>query len=219
MGYAVRLMKKRDIPQVTAIEREAFKATSPPTPFERELGNSMACYLVAYRELEEITAEPASYVVESRWSKIRTSFSRLRNSWPLSAFVFGARFSPPALGFIGIWFAVDEVHITAISTKASHRGKGVGELLLLACIDMAAQKGSDVISLEVRVSNQIAQSLYRKYAFRTTGVRKAYYADNKEDAYIMTTDPISSPEYQGRLARLQNAYCRRWGKSTWKASC
>ena len=57
--------------------------------------------------------------------------------------------------------------------------------------------GSRYITLEVRVSNRGAQSLYDKYGFKKVGVRKRYYLDNNEDAYIMTTDSILTPRVQG----------------------
>ena len=41
------------------------------------------------------------------------------------------------------------------------------------------------MSLEVRVSNYVAQSLYRKLGFQDGGIRKGYYTDNQEDALVM----------------------------------
>jgi ribosomal-protein-alanine N-acetyltransferase len=66
----------------------------------------------------------------------------------------------------------------------------------------AAEMGSDRVTLEVRVSNAVAQSLYRKYGFREEGIRPRYYSDNGEDAYIMTVDDIRSPQYRERFNRL-----------------
>jgi ribosomal-protein-alanine N-acetyltransferase len=62
--------------------------------------------------------------------------------------------------------------------------------------------GSDRVTLEVRVSNAVAQNLYRKYGFREEGVRPRYYSDNGEDAYIMTADDVRSPSYTERFDRL-----------------
>ena len=67
------------------------------------------------------------------------------------------------------------------------------------------------VTLEVRVSNDIAKALYSKYGFTERGVRKSYYADNREDAIIMTTDPILSPEYAELFHRLRLDHQRRWG--------
>ena len=44
------------------------------------------------------------------------------------------------------------------------------------------------MTLEVRVSNFVAQDLYKKLGYEICGVRKGYYQDTKEDAYIMWKD-------------------------------
>ena len=59
------------------------------------------------------------------------------------------------------------------------------------------------MTLEVRVSNTSAQVLYRKYGMENAGVRKRYYSDNGEDAYIMWSEPVSSREFQARVAKLR----------------
>ena len=67
---------------------------------------------------------------------------------------------------------VDEAHITAIAVAPAYRGLGVGELLLMGVIDVASGMGAQYVTLEVRVSNSLAQNLYRKYTFKETGVRQ-----------------------------------------------
>ena len=59
------------------------------------------------------------------------------------------------------------------------------------------------LSLEVRVSNAIAQALYRKYGFQIVSTRPRYYSDNNEDAYIMWTEEILSPRYRATYADLK----------------
>ena len=61
------------------------------------------------------------------------------------------------------------------------------------------------MTLEARVSNFIAQRLYKKYSFKSVGIRKGYYSDNREDAVIMTTTPIDTEEY-GRMFRGASGY-------------
>lgn len=58
--------------------------------------------------------------------------------------------------------------------------------------------GMEAMTLEVRVSNHIAQRLYAKFGFQGAGVRKGYYSDNKEDALIMWTDlkALAASSYQ-----------------------
>ena len=68
------------------------------------------------------------------------------------------------------------------------------------------------MTLEARVSNFIAQNLYEKYGFKSVGIRKGYYSDNREDAVIMTTDSIHTEEYQDMFEGLREVYRSRWGE-------
>ena len=62
------------------------------------------------------------------------------------------------------------------------------------------------MTLEARVSNYVAQSLYQKYGFEKVGIRKGYYTDNREDAVIMTTQPINTLAYREKFRSLREAY-------------
>ncbi len=88
-------------------------------------------------------------------------------------------------GFIGIWLVVDESHITNIAVSPDFRCQGIGEKLLLFALEMATHHGARCAILEVRVSNTKAINLYLKHGFRYIGLRKAYYRDNDEDAFLM----------------------------------
>jgi ribosomal-protein-alanine N-acetyltransferase len=70
----------------------------------------------------------------------------------------------------------------------------------------------DEVTLEARVSNFIAQRLYDKYGFNEAGIRKNYYADNKEDAVIMTTDPIHTQTYRDKFYDLEERFLQRYGE-------
>jgi ribosomal-protein-alanine N-acetyltransferase len=87
--------------------------------------------------------------------------------------------------------------------RPQFRRRGFGELLLVALAEVAIDINARWLTLEVRVSNEIAQSLYRKYGFKSAGVRQRYYSDNHEDALIMWTDEIQSPEFQQRFTALR----------------
>ena len=87
------------------------------------------------------------------------------------------------VGFAGIWYSVDDAHITNIVVRKSYRNKGIGSLLLEKLIELAKTKTS--LTLEVNTKNEIAQKLYLKYGFKNLGITKKYY-DGIEDAYIMT---------------------------------
>jgi len=89
-------------------------------------------------------------------------------------------------GYLGYWLLVDEMHISTLAVHPDLRGQGLGEQLLVAGLEQARRQGADLATLEVRPSNTIAVSLYRKYGFELAGRRRAYYRDNNEDALLMT---------------------------------
>ena len=125
-----------------------------------------------------------------------------------------SRRAPPACaiaGYVSVWYQGDEAHITEIAVRETLRGNGIGELLLIGSLRAAREYGSHVMTLEARVSNFIAQRLYEKYSFKSVGIRKGYYSDNREDAVIMTTTPIGSEEYSRMFLQLQDTWESRWG--------
>jgi ribosomal-protein-alanine N-acetyltransferase len=103
------------------------------------------------------------------------------------------------LGYGGLWMMVDEGHVCTLGVRAEWRGRGLGELLLLSLIEAAYQQGADLVTLEVRESNLVAQNLYRKYGLQVTGRRRGYYTDNREDALIMSVFDVAKAPYQDEL--------------------
>lgn len=89
------------------------------------------------------------------------------------------------IGFCGIWLVIDAAQITNVAVVESVRGQGIGEGLMREAMRVAKEADMDVMSLEVRVTNTVAQNLYRKLGFLDGGIRKGYYSDNQEDALVM----------------------------------
>ncbi|WP_048600890.1 ribosomal protein S18-alanine N-acetyltransferase [Rubeoparvulum massiliense] len=89
------------------------------------------------------------------------------------------------VGYGGMWVIIDEAHVTNIAIHPDFRGKKLGYHLLVQMMAYAYMRGARRMTLEVRLSNQIAQRLYTKMGFESYGVRKHYYEDNGEDALIM----------------------------------
>lgn len=89
------------------------------------------------------------------------------------------------LGFCGMWVVLDESQITNVAVVSAGRGQGMGEALMRESITLAKSMGVTIMSLEVRVTNIVAQNLYRKLGFQDGGIRKGYYTDNQEDALVM----------------------------------
>jgi ribosomal-protein-alanine N-acetyltransferase len=89
------------------------------------------------------------------------------------------------IGYGGMWIIMDEAHVTNIAVRSDFRGQGLGHRLLLELQRTAVFFGAAKMTLEVRVTNEIAQRLYRRHGFEPSGIRPKYYSDNNEDALIM----------------------------------
>lgn len=101
-----------------------------------------------------------------------------------SALIFVALSDEQVVGFGGVQIILGEAYITNIAVKNEHRRKGVARSLLNKIICNC--EGCDFITLEVRVSNSAAISLYEKFGFVSQGIRKGFYSHPTEDANIMT---------------------------------
>jgi ribosomal-protein-alanine N-acetyltransferase len=108
------------------------------------------------------------------------------------------------LGYAGMMFTGFEAHVTNIAVDPAHHGHKVGTRLLLAIITEALARGCETISLEVRVSNSVAQSMYEKFGFSVTGVRKGYYIETNEDALVMSVEGALSTDYRLRLQGIRD---------------
>ena len=120
-----------------------------------------------------------------------------------------ARLGEAVVGFAGLWVMVDEAHVTSFAVDPRWRRRGVGERLLLGLLDVAVARQAREATLEVRLSNLPARKLYEKHGFRPVGIRPRYYSDNGEDALIMTTEALSSPQMRDRMERLRTALDER----------
>ena len=92
----------------------------------------------------------------------------------------------PLVGFAGHWLIAGEAHVSIIAVDPDWRGRGLGQLLLLNLLHVAAEQGARMATLEVRCDNHVARALYHKYRFEVVGRRPGYYRDTGEDAILMT---------------------------------
>jgi ribosomal-protein-alanine N-acetyltransferase len=107
------------------------------------------------------------------------------------------------LGYGGMWIIVDEAHVTNIAVDEPYRGQGLGEKLLREMMHTAVWLGARRMTLEVRVSNETAQSLYRKLGFEPSGLRPGYYSDNHEDALIMWAELVTGRDEAAGTAEIE----------------
>lgn len=110
------------------------------------------------------------------------------------------------VAYAGLWLMVDEAHVTTFAVLPAYRRRGIAGRLLSDLIELAADLGATVVTLEVRISNLAARRLYERFGFRPVGVRPHYYTDNSEDALIMTTEPLDGPEVRALHRRLADHY-------------
>jgi [ribosomal protein S18]-alanine N-acetyltransferase len=115
-----------------------------------------------------------------------------------------ARVGHRIVGYLGLLRNIDEGHITNVAVDPEWQGHGIATRLLATAGRAASLRGCRSLTLEVRVSNDRAQQLYRRFGFAPAGVRKAYYPDNREDAIIMWANDIDSPDYARRLLDIES---------------
>jgi ribosomal-protein-alanine N-acetyltransferase len=198
-SYIIRRMKDGDIPQVAQIDREAFLGEwvfRSQAAYKQDLGNPSIRYIVACRDKQATESGPQE-MPRTPWFKRLFSYERRLVTREY------------VVGFSGFWMMVGEAHIIAIGVRNGYRQLGIGEGLLIATIELVQILNANVVTLEVRASNVIAQELYKKYGFQVSGRRLKYYSSDGEDAIIMSTDNISSPSFQVPFQRLREDHAQR----------
>lgn len=139
-------------------------------------------------EVVKMTKEHLDDVMKIEWECFPIPWSRKSMEDELErkiAYYFVALVDGKVAGYGGMWHVVTEGHITNIAVSEKFRRLGVGNAIVDKMIELAEEKDMLGVTLEVRVSNEAAISLYKKHGFKIEGLRKEYYDDNKEDAYIM----------------------------------
>lgn len=201
MTYYVEPMRQEDVPEVSEVDRLCFTNPWPQSAYRRELRKPDSNFYIVLRDKRDDEAAPHRPNGHER--RPRRGFLTLpwRNNEPERR--------DPIIGFAGMWLMFDEAHITTIGVHPDYRGQSLGELLMVHLIVEAVSRGAEMVTLEVRVSNEPAQSLYRKYGFTTEGIRRRYYSDNGEDAYIMWSPRVRDPEFIEHFDELRAELAER----------
>lgn len=133
-----------------------------------------AAHVPQIAELEKVCfADPWSV------TSIETELSSRLSLW------FVAMEGDTVVGYVGSQTVIDESDVMNIAVHPDYRRQGIGEALLETLADALREKGSRGLTLEARVSNTPAVSLYKKAGFLQVGLRKNYYRNPKEDALIL----------------------------------
>jgi [ribosomal protein S18]-alanine N-acetyltransferase len=191
----LRYMTLADIPQVVNIDRHSFGMPWSARSYAYEIAESSYSHMVVLEYTPETPALPA-------WRR-----------W-LQSLNGGHQHKRRIVAYGGLWRVMQEAHISTIASHPNWRGRGYGEIMLAAMICKALELKASYVVLEVRITNEVAQNLYRKYAFNTVAVKPRYYRDNGEDAYDMRVmfDSQNRVEYHRRFTALkvkfgfENAY-------------
>lgn len=202
-------MTQDDVAAVSRVERRCFANPWPASAYRRELRNRAQNHYVVLRAQPTDTPDENGHVQH----QVRGDGARGLSRFHLLP--FPRKSTPPTgphiAGFAGMWTMFDEAHITTIGVDPIHRGHGFGELLFLALLDEAIRRGATFVTLEVRVSNTIAQDLYRKYGLTVRGRKRGYYSDDGEDAFVMWSRSLRETPYLTQIEELRGQLAARLG--------
>jgi [ribosomal protein S18]-alanine N-acetyltransferase len=118
---------------------------------------------------------------------------------------FVAKVGRDVVGYAGLMVSVDEGHVTTIAVDPVWHRHQIGSRLLLAVYREAIARELNALTLEVRVSNEPAQAMYRRFGFSSVGIRKGYYAETNEDALVMWARDIGSAENARLLDEIEGS--------------
>jgi len=118
---------------------------------------------------------------------------------------FVARVGREIVGYAGLMMSLTDGHVTTIAVDPAWHRRGIGTRLMVALARESIARDAKALTLEVRLSNDGARDLYKRFGFTAVGVRKGYYADIGEDALVMWAYDVDRPEY----TRLVDALERR----------
>src|SRR5581483_7083055 len=112
---------------------------------------------------------------------------------------FVARHQGKVVGYAGVMILGDEGHVTNIAVDPAFHRNYIGMRLLLQLVEASRERKVRSMTLEVRRANTGAQTMYKMFGFQTVGVRRGYYVETGEDAYIMWAEGVATEDYAKRL--------------------
>ena len=144
-------------------------------------------------ELRRLVLDDLDAIERIERASYRTPWSRSMFASELakpSSLSFGAIDETGTLvGYLVLSRYVDAWHVMNVAVAPERRRQGIASALLRRLLDLTKADADRGYTLEVRVSNVGAISLYEGFGFKPKGVRRGYYTDNREDALIMWRDP------------------------------
>jgi len=143
--------------------------------------------MISYRKMTEADIDGVLKIEQEAFSLpwTRDAFVQEMTTNLHAYYVVAENNEGKIVGFCGMWIVVDESHITNVAVTEQLKGQGIGEGLMREAIRVSKEHEVVLMTLEARVSNTVAQNLYRKLDFQNGGIRKGYYTDNQENALVM----------------------------------
>ena len=89
------------------------------------------------------------------------------------------------LGYCGLWGVAGEGQICNVAVRETARNRGVAKAMLGELLRIGNEAGLTAYTLEVRVGNAPAITVYHALGFEDAGIRKNFYSKPQEDALIM----------------------------------
>lgn len=145
---------------------------------------------------------PGMYEIERLSFRCHWSYRALAEEVTMerpTSHVLVVKLGKRVVGFAIFWDVVGEAHIIDFAVHPNFRRLGIGTRLMDAVLERARELNAERATLEVRVSNESAIRLYEKFGFNVAGIRRKFYLDNNEDAYIMWIDDLSAPRMFSRV--------------------
>jgi [ribosomal protein S18]-alanine N-acetyltransferase len=178
----IQQLSQKDLSRVLELDRLCFGGLWTPQGYQRELDSPNSDLLGLWKEKgERVIApweSPLEICVESSESVSESSY---------------------LVGIGCLWSILDEAHITILGIDPDYQRQGLGQVMLYGLLKSAKARQLQWATLEVRVSNQSAIALYRKFGFKDVGRRKGYYQDTGEDALILWRNGLNHPDFEQML--------------------
>jgi ribosomal-protein-alanine N-acetyltransferase len=114
-----------------------------------------------------------------------------------------ARVGAPVVGYAGLMLVGPDAHVTTVAVDPAWHRHGIATRLLIALTRQGIERGARNLTLEVRMGNEGAQTLYRRFGFVPAGVRKNYYVETNEDAMVMWANDVDTEAYAERIAAIE----------------
>ncbi|WP_041225811.1 ribosomal protein S18-alanine N-acetyltransferase [Crinalium epipsammum] len=202
-------LKAEQLPAVVELDQLCFGGHWTLDGYRRELESSSSHFLTVCLSSKSVDCKSQSnYDLEtsnnSQSGQLTAQQSNALNSNSLGVATRTEAEIPSQLIGLGcFWSILEEAHITLLAVNPEYQNQGLGKLLFYGLLYLAHQQGLERATLEVRVSNQTALYLYKKFGFQEVGKRRRYYQDTGEDAVILWRNHLATAEFNKILMAWQ----------------